>query len=158
MTAPTTTQLKAEIQNDPAALGYAPFVAANDFLGAANLINAVNAAISIKRPDVMAAEVLQAVDVRDVAFPNVSAVPAASQPLATAWFTAVLALSRIQLVNNDGTDTTALKNIKLLLVSGGQGSQARLNALAVRPGSRAESLWGAGVVVSGADIANALVS
>jgi hypothetical protein len=45
---------------------------------------------------------------------------------------------------DDGTDTTVLKNLKLLLVAAGQGSQARIIALATRAGSRSEQLFGQG--------------
>lgn len=156
MSTPFTKEaLTAEITNDPAVLGYAQFKATGDRFGLMGLINAAVAANQVKRTDVMAVEVLQAIDIRDLAFPGTGQVAVANQPLATAWFNAAVSQPKIRFVNEDGTDTQELKNFKLLVVSPGNGSQARLVALSTRNGSRAEALWGAGFTVSEQMVADA---
>lgn len=154
----TTAQLKAELQNDPTALGYAAKYESNDPQGAADLLNAVRQTISVKRSDVMASEILEAIDIRDLVYPGTGQLPAASQPLANAWMESILQLTRCRLAKDDGTDTTVLKNLKLLLTATGQGSKDRIVALSLRTGSRAEQLFGAGTAITASDVANALVS
>lgn len=149
--------LKAEIQNDPQTYGYAAWVAAAEPEKVAGALNKVRdgtdgeAAITIRRPDISAAEVLEAVDNRDF-----SANP---HPLHVAWFQSVTQLPTIRLIHDNGTDTRALGNIRRLLENPGtQGSRDRITAIANRNGSRAEQLFGAGTVVSIQDVATALQS
>jgi len=61
----------------------------------------------------------------------------------------------IRLSNDNGTKTQVRKNIDRI-TGDTNGSQTRLDAVAVRVGSRAEALFGAGVVVDINDVGNAL--
>jgi hypothetical protein len=152
----TLQQLHDEIVNDPAALGYAPFVTAHDRIGVAGLLNAINQAITVKRVDVMAWEILEAIDTADVQ-------TGASAPLpgALSWFESALQSARpLRLTNEDGSDTHILKNIKqIFLANGAAGAnpqtRARLNAIALRAGSRAEQLWGTGTLINEQNVADA---
>lgn len=167
----TIAQLAAEITNDPAARGYklvpAPPPPASNWKSdqeIADLLNEPKADVTpwpdavvaaIKRTDVTAQEVLEAIDIRDFTYPGTAQLPAASQPLATAWLESATRQEFLRFVTDAGVDTTVLKNLKLMLVTTGQGSTARINALATRPGSRAESLWGRGTIIPQIDVARA---
>jgi len=159
--------LKSELINDPATLGYAPFFAAGNDTGLTNILNfnrdgvtacpenaVVGAAISIKRPDVSPSEILEAIDIRD--FPA-SPAAVANIPLAQSWLESVTQFASIRFTKEDGTKTTARKNIDRL-VGNGNLSQDRLDAIATRFGSRAEQLFGAGTSVTLQDIATARLS
>jgi hypothetical protein len=163
----TMAALKAEVQTDPAALGYAALVAARRLQGVADVLNfprdgvaaspvngVVGAAVSVKRADCTPSEILEAVDVRD--FP---AAPAGvnSVPLAQSWLESITQFPRVRLANADGTKTQVRKNIDRL-VGNTNLSQDRLDAVAVRVGSRAELLFGFGVAVTDADVERALAS
>lgn len=135
----TPQQLKDELTNDPTGLGYAS--KPDNQCSAA--INALNAAISINRADIAPAELLEAIDIRD--FNANATTPACS------WFESVTQAPRIRLRNDNATATRIRSNLNRML-DDAQGSQTRFNALQVRQGSRAEQLWGAGTVVTDADI------
>jgi hypothetical protein len=146
----TLQQLAAEINADPTALGYAPLVAAHDRPGVAALMNLPRAGITVKRNDVMASEVIAAVDSRDfVTTPNAAH---------CAFISALLTKGApLQFQDASGTDTNILGNIKRLLVADDatHTSRAALNALATRIGSRAEQLWGTGTLINEQNIADA---
>lgn len=149
----TLAQLNTELTTDPTAVGYAVTITSGDDTATAALINAVNPAITVKRIDIMPAEVLEAIDFADFA----TGLNAAH----ISWFESATQQRVLRLTAEDGTDTRILKNIKnLLLANGAAGanpqSRARLNALALRTGSRAEQLWGAGTIVTVPDISHAL--
>lgn len=150
--------LTTEIQTDPLTYGYAAFVSSGNDQGIADAINKVRTgsdgkpAISVKRPDCSPAEILEAIDVRD--FPA-SPTGVNSVPLAQSWLESVTQFDRIRLTADDGTKTTTRKNIDRL-VGNTQGSQDRLDAVAVRNGSRAEQLFGFGVAVTSNQVAAAL--
>lgn len=161
----TLTALKTELTTDPIGYGYAPFVAIRNDVALAALIdfardgstlcpinNFAGPAVQVNRPDCSPAEVLEAIDVRDF-----EATPAGvtSMALTQSWLESITQFSMIRLANADGTKTTVRKNIDRL-VSNANGSQGRLNAVAVRAGSRSEQLFGVGVAVSVADVSNAL--
>lgn len=148
----TPAALRTELQ----LAKYATWVTNQDRAAIMASINAIDQAIQIKRADVSAQEVLEAIDLRDLAYPAAGTLPAASQPIANSWFESITQRDAIRLQKDDGNDTTVLKNLKLLVVSSGQGSQARINALATRSGSRSEQLFGAGYVVSEQNVADAL--
>lgn len=145
----TYPALKTELQADPATIGYAALVASGNDVGLAALLNEVRAGISIRRPDIAPAEILEAIDARDFEpTPNV---------LAVAWFGSLTRQERVRLLNDDGSQTRVLANLRrLLLALDTNGSRARLQDMANRPGSRAEQLFGAGVVVTHQDVAIAL--
>jgi len=151
---PTVQELQAEVNADPAALGYAALIAAHNRVGLAREMNLARATIDVKRTDITSSEVLEAIDIRDLNYPGTAQVAAANQPLANAWFDAIMQLTRMRLVKDDGTDTTILKNLKLLL-SNAQGSTTRLTTISLRKGSRAEQVWGAGTVITEAQLVDA---
>lgn len=151
----TLAALKTELTTDPAAIGYNTNndVTNQNWLALKNKINAVKSSIDVPRVDVAPSEILEAIDVRDLTVP--AAVTQAQ--LAASWLESLTQMPTVRLQKDDGTDTTVIKNIKLLVVSGGQGSQTRINALATRKGSRAEQLFGAGFVVSEQNVADAIL-
>ena len=145
--------LRTEIQTDPLAYGYAAFLAAHEPENVAAALNKVRDGtdgkpqIQVRRIDVAAIEVLEAVDTRDfVASPNA---------LQASWFESITQNSTIRLANPDGTQNRIKNNLDRIL-NDTQGSQTRLNALAKRNGSRAEKLFGPGTVVSISDVMTAL--
>lgn len=150
----TAQQLAAEINTDPSGLGYAAFVAAHDRPGLAAVMNLVRAGITVKRNDVMASEVIAAIDSRDfVTTPNAAH---------CAFVGALLTKGApLQFQDAQGNDTNVLGNIKRLFVADDANatpphvSRGALNTLATRSGSRAEQLWGAGTVVTEQNIADA---
>jgi hypothetical protein len=152
----TLAALKTEITTDPAAIGYNTNndVTNQNWLALKNKINAVKPSIDVPRVDVAPSEILEAIDIRDLAIPG-----SVTQPgLAASWLESLTQLASVRMQKDDGTDTTVLKNVKLLVVSAGQGSQARINALATRKGSRAEQLFGTGFAVSEQNVADAITS
>lgn len=158
----TLQQLKDEVVLDPIALGYAPLRQANALGAIGELINAVSTAFTIPRTNVTPVEVLEAIDLLDMATnsTNVGAPVQASEVWRGSWFESVMQSPTMQLrkYNVSGStlvDTRVLSNIKLLLVNG-SGSESRLRTVGQRSGSRAEKLWGEGTVVSVLDIQNAL--
>jgi hypothetical protein len=148
-------QLKTEIQTDPQTYGYAAWVAAHEPENVAAAINKARdgtdgeTAITIRRADISAAEILETIDSRDFeAAPNIAHV---------AWFESATQLTRIRLVYSDGTATRALGNFKRILQHADtNGSEARLDLLANKVGSRAEQLFGVDTVVSINDVTAAL--
>lgn len=145
--------LKTEIQTDPLGYGYAGYLAAHEPENVAAALNKVRdgtdgkPTIQVRRLDVAAIEVLEAVDTRDfVASPNA---------LQASWFESITQNATIRLANTDGTQNRIKNNLDRIL-NDTQGSQTRLNALAKRNGSRAEQLFGPGAVVTTADVAAAL--
>lgn len=155
MDAAQTAALKAELTLDPLTYGYMVAWGASEPEVVAALINKVRdgtdgeAAITINRGDVDPREILEAIDVRDfIASPNA---------LATAWFQSVTQLPLIRLANTDGTKSVTRQNLDRA-VTNGQGSQGRLDAIAVRRGSRAEQLFGADTLISVQDVTTAMRS
>lgn len=145
--------LKTELETDPVGYGYAPFVANGSDNVLAEMLNTVRAgtdgfpAITVRRADIRPSEVLEAVDVRDfVANPSVAW---------TSWFESATRLDAMRLLNDDGTDTLILKNLKRILTDT-NGSQARVVAICNRNGSRAEQLFGTGTLIRDSDVAQAL--
>lgn len=149
--------LKTELTTDPRSYGYAPLVSSSNYLGLKALVNQIRATIQVKRADITASEILEAIDTSDF---QTSPAPVTG---AIAWFESSTQQSSLRLTNDDGSDTRVLKNLKnLFLPNGAAGAnpqtRARLNAIALRDGSRAEELFGVGYVVSEQNIADALNS
>lgn len=146
-------QLKAELQADPIGYGYAPLVAARDAGALSAMLNLARdgtnggAAISIKKTNISANDVLEAIDNRDL--------PAAGGW--QSWFESITQRDNIRLINDDGTDTRVLGNFKRILANA-QNSQTRLSALAVRSGSRAEQIFGRDSVVTTDDVSQVVFS
>jgi hypothetical protein len=159
--------LKTELQTDPRGYGY--LASQRNDTAMAVKINAVrdgtnagttptgdggaaNGIITIKRPDCLPAEILEAIDVRDLLASPPGVV---SIPLTQSWFESITQLSKIRLANADGSKTLIRKNVDR--ITGDTNlSQTRLDAVAVRNGSRAEEKFGVGVVVTDSDVSNAL--
>jgi hypothetical protein len=150
MAAFTLQALATEINTDPTGLGYAAFVSAHDRPGLAVVMNTARAGITVKRNDVMASEVIGAVDSRDfVTTPNAAHV---------GFIQALLTKGApLQFQDASGNDTNILANIRRLLVADDatHTSRAALTALATRLGSRSEQLWGTGFQVNEQNIADA---
>lgn len=161
------TALKTELQTDPLTYGYAALLTAGNHTAICALLNKLRdgtdgkPAIAIKRADVSASEVMNAIDVAD--YTSIGTTPTAAQ-LSTerrflSWLGCVCGVpdGRIRLVNDDNTDAPAVKNFKAMFAAG-TATLTRLTALASRTGTRAEALFGSGTVIQENDIAVALRS
>ena len=149
--------LATELTTDPRGYGYAPYVASRADGTLAVMLNQprpTGPTISIKRPDCTPAEVLEAIDIRDL---PASPQGVTSVPLAAAWLESVTQFPTLRLLTDAGQKTLIRKNIDRL-VGDTNGSQARLDAVAVRVGSRAEELFGYGVVVEHTQVTAALAA
>jgi hypothetical protein len=152
LTSADLVALKAELLTDPLTYGYAAFIAANEpencaaALYKVRLGNDGEAAITINRDNISSQELLEAIDTRDFGAPGGAAV---------AWFQSVTRLDTLRLFDTAGNPTRVRANLDRM-INNAQGSQTRLDALAVRPGSRAEVLFGPGTVVSISDVVAAL--
>ena len=157
--------LKTELQTDPVGYGYAPHIASGNDLALADMLNLVRTgsnggpAITVRRSNIPVNEVIEAIDLRDFAATPQGVDNAAN---AGSLFSSMLQQSQgtLRLINDDGTDTRNLGNLKRLLKQSGdagfQSSRDRVVAIANRQGSRAEQLFGPGAAVTHADIATAL--
>ena len=143
--------LKLELETDPSAFGYGPFVTAGNHPELARMVNQSRVTITVRRPDVSVSEVLDVLDVGDfVLAPNT---------VALAWFQGIAREGHaLRLHNPDGTDARAMKNLHALLeVLDTSGTRARLQQIASRRGSRAEQLFGPGEVVTAEQVERALL-
>ena len=145
------SQLKVELQTDPRSYGYAADLASGNDAGLVAKLNLARAGISIRRPDCDPAEILEAIDIRDFA---ASPAGVTNNTFAASWFESITQFQRVRLANANGTKTQVRKNIDRM-VADTQGSQTRLDAVAVRPGSRSEELFGVGVQVTDDDVSKA---
>lgn len=159
----TSQQLRVEITTDVRGYGYGvPYLAGQDGLVADTLNRRrdgtnpptvptagggnASGAIFVRRADLDRREILEAIDVRDfIANANV---------LQASYFESVTQSDNIRLLKDDGSDTLLLGNI-IRAVNNTNGSQTRLRAAAIRPGSRAEELWGRDTVISADDVSAA---
>lgn len=147
--------LKSELNQDPRGYGYAALIQSGSDAGLADALNLIrdgsaarvpttptaaggqaNGVITVSRTDVTAQEVRLAVDVAEfVSGPNA---------LLAGYFESVTQSSeRMQLKNPDATrtDTRQMTNLKTCF-SNNASTRTRLDALAIRSGSRAEELFG----------------
>lgn len=139
----TPMELRALLMTDPAV---APSVQKGEDGTTADILNKVDGGIRVAR-DLTSFDVLDALDPLDFVD--------GLTPAQTAYLQAVLAVPSLRLQASDGTATHVLVNL-LSLVKDRSDTAQRLGELASRPGSRAERLFGAGVVVTAADVAKAL--
>lgn len=153
LSAAELAQLKTYINTDPHTYGFAPLVAAQDYSGIADQLNAVRngtdgeAAINISRADIDPLELFQAIDVRDFGgSPGV---------LGGAWFTSLMRLTRIPLLDASGNANLIKLNLDRY-IGNAQGSQTRVDAVARRFGSRGEQLFGPGTIVTPTNVRDAL--
>jgi hypothetical protein len=112
-----------------------------------------NGSITIRRANVAPAEILEAIDIRDLQ-PDTNA---NSTRLSAAWFQSVSQLPFIRLANPDSSKTVVRKNIDRL-VNDTQLSQTRLDAVAIRNGSRNEELFGQNVGLDDVSSARSLLA
>jgi len=133
--------LKAEVQTDPVGLGYAIHLASGSLSPIVALLTAARAGVTVFRGVIPAYEVINAT-------------------VTAEWTTLTAAeKQRYQTITGAGQVDTANANVRaafLAMFAAGTATRTALVALASRPGSRAEELWGAGVVVSAEDVARAL--
>ncbi len=146
MTPEELLQLEAELTKDPAGIGYDVF-GVNKGLdqAVADLINAVRAGSSVPRASIPIEEFLDAIFLLDMT-PDLT-------DAQQAYFVSITGQASLRLQRPDGSDTNIIKALSTF-ISG--DSLTRLQALAVSEGTRSEELFGAGVMVTNKDIAEAL--
>ena len=149
--------LKTELLTDPSGLGYAASVSSGDDVTTAAVLNVARGAITIRRADINVQEFWNAIDVADfTALPGAPTVAQlSSERRFLAWLSGLAALQTVRLLNDDGTDTPVVTNLKAMFPAG-SATRTRLLALAIRNGSRAEQLFGVDTIVGSQDIARAL--
>ena len=132
--------LKTEIQNDPAGLGYAPFVAEGADNAIAGLLNAIITGNKVNTGSLTSDKLKQCITQADYA------------GLTTAQRSWLDFIS--QAPNIDLNNTTVAGGLNTLFPSG----TSRNNVIAAqqRDGSRAEKLFGAGTFITDLDVAKAL--
>ena len=143
--------LKTELQTDPTSLGYAPFIAPSTAAGdgkgddasPARLINQPNAATPQFRSDVTIHDIVAAIAPTDFA-------------ALTALQIAKLQLLFSGVSTIDATVATTRNIIQGIFTGASTATMNALVAMAKRPGSRAEVLFGAGAVVTPTQVALAL--
>lgn len=158
----TIPELAAEINTDPQTYGYGPHVTTGNDQAIADLLNKIRtgadgeAAIVIPRSSCSGVEIQEAMDLRDISFPGTIQASAGASFLESAWqSTQVPLLTPPTQANPNGQKTLIRKNLDRI-TGDINGSQARLDALALRNGSRAEQLFGVGTVVTSSNVAKAL--
>jgi hypothetical protein len=157
-------RLKTELTTDPRGYGYAGPIATGSDQSTADLINTVrdgtnppanptaaggvaSGLVTVRRSNIAATELLEAIDTRDFVT-GVTTIQAS-------WFESITQAPTIRLMNDDGTNTRVLTNL-IRLLNNTNGTQTRLTAVATRPGSRAEELFGTDQTVSPDQVAHAL--
>lgn len=157
LSAAQLVQLKTELQTDPTAIGYATDLANRTDHKLAEAVNLVRLSITVKRKDVSARELYEAIEVTD--YTALPGSPTAAQLSAErrylGWLTGLIALDRVRLQNDDNTVTPVGANLQAMF-AGGTGTRTRITALMTRTGSRAEQLFGVGTVVTVDDVSTAL--
>lgn len=151
--------LRNELLTDPNGYGYDAWIAAGEPENCAAALNLPRASIPIRRADISSQEVIEAIDVTD--FPALSGTPNSTQLSRErqylAWLSGVMAVPSVRLLNDDGTDTPVVANLRAMFPQG-TATRNRLIALASRDGSRSEQLFGSGVTISAQDVGTALRS
>jgi len=178
LTAAQLVTLEAELKNDPQGLGYAPFLAAGDFLNLVACLNfirdgvtpfpnngIVGAAVAgVRNQSVSVQDIIGAINTADLITNNVSTAVTADQFGKLTLFAALCNDGSVALTNADGSDNNNAKTLKQIVQNPGtQGSRAAIVALETRNGSRAEQLFTlsgspAGVIVTNADVQAAIAS
>jgi hypothetical protein len=142
MTTVQLQQLKAEIQTDPVALGYA--AVAGDTQDLADKLNAIRPGSTIQRSTIASAEFVNCLVLADYV--------ALSDPQRA--YVALIAL----LPNIPTTAGNQVRTNLLAIFGVGTATRGNVAAIVQRTGTRAEELFGAGVSVAHADVAAALAS
>lgn len=132
--------LKAEIQNDPTARGYAvPYAAGND-QAVADLLNAPRAGATVNRTLVPAWEFVNAMVASEV-----NAIPTAARE----YLLLVASANEVQLGGG------GVRNALTVIFGAGTTTRANLIALLTKPATRSEELSGLGAIISAADVSAA---
>jgi hypothetical protein len=140
----TQAQLQTELSTDPKSLGYATKIAASDWQGCADLINALTGAGA-------ATISLQTANTLTLQEAVVGAEAAALTPAqASLWSAMLLAAEGNVPVGNANIQSQALA-----VWGAATTTRANLIALLTRIGSRAEVLWGQATIVTPNDVINA---
>jgi hypothetical protein len=144
--------LKTELNTDPMSYGYAANMGDNFNPPAlAALLNQIRTTIDIVRKDVTAAELIAVIK-------NDEFIAAASQTiLMGSLFESFLQRDPGMLLNADGSDSINMYNLMRVLKNN-QPSEANVRALGKRKGSRAEQLFGFGIILSYQDVIDAVRS
>lgn len=161
MTPAQLVTLKTELTNDPTGRGYAPFVASGACGRVADLVNTPVAGQTAKRLDVAPAEIVAAIDVADIVSfgANPTAAQLSTERRMLAWLGTLPAMGSVRLQNDDASLTPVGKNLDAMFPSAGAtATRARILALMTAPASRAFTLFGAGTMVTPADVQAALLS
>lgn len=157
-------KLRNELTTDSRRYGYATPISLGDDQGSADIINTIrdgtnppgsptaaggvaSGLITVRRSNIASTELLEAIDTRDFVT-NATTIQAS-------WFESVTQAPMIRLMNDDGTNTRVLSNL-IRLLGNTNATQTRLTAVATRPGSRAEELFGTDQIVSADQVAHAL--
>jgi hypothetical protein len=135
--------LASEINNDPAVLGYAPPKAAGNDQGVADLLNAVGStpAFQVNREPISVALFVENID------------PTEFSALTQLQVSRLSALFAGGTLNINGTRTQ--QNLLNIFPAAG-ATKTNVSALLKRFGSRAEVLFGNGVVITANDVSKAL--
>jgi hypothetical protein len=160
----TYPALKAELQNDPATLGYAPLIASGAYNQVADKLNAIIPGSSIIMAWVRCCEVRGAVHRLDF-----EALTAAEKELLDFWTcNGGQEFIRVWEFGNKAAAASLYRWMQSKWEGGGNGTWNRIKAACDREGSRAEVLWGESVAtdnkggthgqITVEDIAQALAS
>lgn len=158
MTPAQLLALKAELTTDPSGLGYTvPLTGGQDWK-LAEILN-TRRAITLKRADISAAEILQAVDYADLILPVAPGSPTPQElrleRLAICFLSGLAALGTVRLQNEDNTFTAIGLNLNTIIRTG-TATRTRIVSLATRTQcSRCEQLFGIGFLVSVDDVSMA---
>lgn len=136
------TILKNEIQTDPKALGYAPNVTSGNDAAIANLLNTVGLS-----NETVPKEVVNSFEIMSAIVYSEWVVLTSDQKN---YLLTIISAGQVDPAN--GNIKTAFGTI----FGASTVTRTNLNAIATRPASRAEVLFGRGVAVSAVDIAKAL--
>ena len=132
--------LRAELDNDPASLGYAPFMASGNNTALVALLNETHAADQVSRGLIPSHEIIEATVAVDWA--------ALTDPQQRQY----MAITGAGQVNASAVN---VRDAFLAMFAGGTATRANLAALEARDGSRVEVLFGAGSVASLFDVREA---
>lgn len=113
----------------------------------ADILNKIIVGNTVRRIDIKPSEIIGTIDDRDW-IANLTSIQAA-------WFQSLTSDDIVTFQNSDGTDNNVLGNLKRMLQNPGpQLSRAAIIALSSRDGSRAEKLWGTGVIITSDNISD----
>lgn len=138
------TALKAEVQSDPAALGYGAPLAAGNHTAIADLLNDPAKGGTMARGPVPSYQIASLVDPADFA--------AIALATSREWLTFVLAAGQVD------TSAPIIRQQFAALFPAGSATRTALVAFADRACSRAEKLSGIGVTITAARVAEALAA